>query len=233
MIHEAKKIPDSERIIGERRGVFTSSGVPILISPTREQLNGLPKDPRLTYFSTLGSAPILLDVDLDERSSNSIVRPNSPYFQEYCLKPLNERLRKDFPHTPSVAIRGSACSIEGPIPYIDIMKHPGSGTIRSIAQIMLDGTDTGLSKTSVGQLDLRDETSVIKGYPATYMQFYSVSFRSFLELQNGKPDAVFPLFLVYDLKFFDQEKDIIKLPQISEENDKPLLKAYILDHPYF
>ncbi len=234
MFHETKKIPDSERIIGERRGIFTPTGVPILIAPTREQLAGLPKDPRLRYFSTLGSVPIVLDVDLDGRFPNSIGAIDSPYFKKYCLEPLNKKLREDFPQKPAVAVRGAACSVESTIPYINIMNNMASSSIRSIAQIMQDGTDSGSGRLerNVTIMELREDIST-EGYAAGYMQYYSRLFRSLLKMQNDNPNAVFPLFLVYDLKFFDQENNIIKLPRILDGKDKPLLKAYILDYPNF
>lgn len=228
---EAKRFPTNERIIGERRGVFSAAGVPILIAPSQGQLNKLPKDSRLEYFSTVGPVPITLNVDLQERFPNSIHELDSPYFKKYCVEPLNKKLREDFLHTPSVAVRGTACSIEDTIPYVNIMDNMTPSSIRSIAKIMQD-EDSGRTKTNVTIIELQEGISM-ETYAAVYMQYYSRLFRLLLKMQNGNINAVFPLFLVYDMKFMDKENpNTVKLTELSEE-DKPLLKAYILDHPFF
>lgn len=220
----------------EERGIYTKTGVPVLITPTPEQIvriNGLSN---AYYFSTIGDGPLYTPYEIDE-SSGGLNRVDSPYFLHFSINPLSSRIRGDLRqllgrNTPKeIGIRGTACSLKGTIEYQDILGdfHLNSNRrIRSLEQILEEGTDTGIRTTNVVIVSLGSE-GFLTGYPSAYSHFYPRKFRASREFFGLDSSGIFPLVLVYDLGFAIGRGSQIKLPE--NHPGKAILSAYVLDYP--
>lgn len=221
----------TDKIDQTRRGLFDHMGTILLQTPTKQQLSLLPIDPRVEYFSSLGDESVTIDDQVDSKRSESLGKADSPYFQHYSIVPLNEKLKVDFRDKSVIGIRGTACSIEEPLEYEDMFQFSGNRklkTVKTVIQIIAGGTEKSEDTTNIEILNLeRGETILDKDYPFRYLMYYPNTLRYFVKMQNGNYNAVFPLLLVYDLEHKNSDQSVITNAHTA------LLKAYILDYPYF
>jgi hypothetical protein len=215
----------------KRRGLFDSMGTLLLQAPTELQLTRLPIDSRVEYFSSLGRESVIIGDQVDPKRSESLTKIDSPYFRHFSIEPLNEKLRVDFKDKSAVGIRGTACSLEEPLEYKDIFQISENGkvkAVKTVAQIIADGTEKGRDITNIDTLNLEKGEAIIdKPFPFRYLMYHSNALRYFVKLQDGNHNAVFPLLLVYNLEHEATDRNIIINAPTA------LLKAYILDYPYF
>lgn len=223
-----------------RRGFFFTTGEPILSTPTEAQLKNLSRDPRLEYFSLFGEEPV---------SEDSQIRLYHPVGEiarlaliSRSVTPLVERIRmhlmENLPADALVWIRGTACSLDGSIKYKDTTRvgdqiHEFGKEIRSIEQILSEGTDTGALETGVWPGRINDNVHGLFGLALDHIYFYVRKFRKELRRQGISDGSVFPLVLVYDATYIDPTWALrARLPEDVESRSKAILRAYILDYPH-
>lgn len=209
---------------GKERGLYDASGELLLEAPTQEQLKNLPDDSKVLYFTTLGNKAQVIEVTVDKSIKRDQSRSDESLFtRKYVTHPLASRIRQDLPGLGTVGIRGTASSLDGSIPFM------GRNMLRRLDQILAEGSDTPQPSALVEHFDLTTEDE-IKGMPYAYLHLHPRRMRRSLEGIADK--SIFPLLLVYDLKFEDPTHGgIIWLPKVNPS--QALLKAYIVDFPHY
>lgn len=219
------------------RGLYFKDGRTILSTPSSFQIEKLPADPRVEYFSTLGQEAQFVD-----NMRGYQVNGESSLFDEFVKHPLAQRIRQQFKTHPELVpegflyVRGTVASLDGPIAY---QGNPNldrfydlPGVVRGIEQILRDGTDTGERETRVSPtiLDWRDETFF--GLAIPFLAKYAKEFRKILMVNDLPEDSIFPLLLVYPPNAKTVEGAWIRAPEDEEARARFILKAYILDYPH-
>lgn len=211
-----------------RRGVYTTGDVPVLVTPTPDQVvavNGLNK---AAYFSTIGDAPIFVASELTGSTRPEAL--TSPTFLTHTVRPLTDRIRRDLKlrygdAVPErVSVRGTAVSLTGRVEVDDIDANPR--VFDSLAEILSLGTDRGGNPVLAESPFVNDDQ--ILSYDALrYTQFHARQLRSMLEMVGMPSDGVFPLVLVFDPKY---ARGLVVTPP-ADQPGEAILNAYVLDYP--
>lgn len=203
------------------RGLFMNKGEPILTCPSPIQLHALEGLKHVDYFSPLGSSPECMDGVIGEGRLRSVNQTSGiNYYKDLVTDPLTVKLKEEFCDNGSIGIRGTACSLNGPI-------EARYDVIRDIRQIVREGTDTGRQDTAIMVFDPKGNES-ISGYPLMYLQYWAKMIQM---TQAGGPNIhIFPLLLAYDLSFMKSDGKIY-VPIGIDAGPYCIRIAFILDYP--
>lgn len=202
------------------RGLYDQNNNRVLICPSSEQVNRIKSIPKVSYVTSVGDVGEVLPTNkLMDGERLSI-------FHSRILSPLQAALYADEvvkTRLDRVEVRGTACSLEGEL----TIKYQWGGedrieTVRSIEQIVSEGTDSGDRTTATLPLNQ------LSGWPSDYLHIWPQSFRSLAGVFGSEnlELPVFPVLLVYDTKdLVMDEKHKYRI-----ENSKRLLRAFVSDY---
>lgn len=202
------------------RGLYINNQQ-ILVCPTAEQIRRINKIPNVEYFTTLGNDPEIANQD-------SVYDPYE-VFRIRIVTPLAQRLANDeiirLHPAEDIGIRGSACSLVGELRY---HRRTQMLQVRSLEQILQEGTDSGEIKTGLVPVD------DLEGFPSMYLRYYPRSFRTYAGIYSGKGNMefpIFPLLLVYDKsKLTLDPRTYQYIVPTEKERISPIIRAFVLDY---
>lgn len=218
-------------------GLYTLDGLPILISPTQQQMQILSSDPRSVYFPYDQSTRIAKDIQagvwtrqrIAETASNRGGRGlGDDNYMRLVVDPLMDRIAQDFGPDQPFAIRGTACSVGG-----DFTSQ--GGRIDSIATILQNGAERNADQVRTNPFVPKRPENGIRVYTKTdeWIAHHTQILRNALSSDPTKAGQIFPVMLVYDgnkIKRNDT-RSMCDLPKDKLERSQVILKAYVLDYP--
>ena len=216
------------------RGLYLESGIPVITTPTQEQIMRLKStDPRVEYFSPFDARYVLLEVTDEEYAKRrSTAFPISKVsFDRECLGSLGAKLQKEYTGSnlfnglPFVGVRGVAAAIEGDL-------NINQDRIMGIETIVNEGTTLpDQPKLKVVRRNLENAWG-LQGFVAEYCVNYAQRLRKKV-VDPALREQIFPTILLYDLNRLgnDGKPYVHTLPDSPEERAKVILRAFILDYP--
>lgn len=215
------------------RGLFLPNGKPIISTPSSEQIAVVNAHPKAEYFSTLGVSP-----EVVTNWATKIRLPYTPgflnplkhesfYLRKYIADPLWEKLDSEFGLEPeNLAIRGTAVAIDHPV------KTKTRGEVRTLSQILEEGSDTGSDKTKLANLSKTappgSRITYSRDHSELYLTTWAGLFREDVE-REGDDKLIYPALLVYDTRNMKVNGSEVSLPEDPKLRKEAIVKAYVLD----
>lgn len=238
------------------RGIYTErSRRPLLVTPTPEQITRILQTPGAEYFSRLGDQPVMLPDTLHDLA---FMLDMPEEYQVYTLRglfgrSLIERVEERFKGVTSntqidvmggnVAIRGTACSLDGHYAYKKEVRYNLRDLpeeievdIGSLEDIMEGKAEHGGTAVNVEPVDLQYPERVypIGKFPNTYLFYHASQLRQELRTHGADDSAIFPILVIYNLDFCKGnfgDGYHIHFPKDRDEAKKAVLGSIVLDYP--
>lgn len=215
-----------------QRGLFRPDGKPIISTPTPEQIVAINTHPKAEYFSTFGPNPEMIlrwttrfGLHRFSRLIEPFVKNGYYYFNRHVLHPLWEKVDSEFGLGPEhIAIRGTAAAVGLPV------KLKNGVEVRSLLQILSEGSDTGSQRTRLATLSMSPGSPITysRDHSGNYLNTWAWLFRRGVE-EEGDDKRIFPLMLVYDTRNMEFGHHDVILPDDPKLRQNAILKAYIVD----
>ena len=221
------------------RGIFMPNGRKIITTPTPEQVTAINSTPRAEYFSTLGSNPEIVSkwsTHFGLHHIPGLLKPftqkDSFYFSKHVLEPLLEKIHSD-PDLTNLppkyrAVRGTAAALESPV------KLKNGGEVRTLKQILDDGSDTGKREIRTAALSADYDYNEHPGHaPIGHTKDYLPHHATMLRREvahEGEDQRIYPLMLVYDMRNFEIAGWDPVLPEDPDKRREAIVKAYVVDY---
>lgn len=211
------------------RGLYFPSGKPILSAPSPDQLSRFLSNQRVEYFSTLPNTPVIIEKQEISPVGDTVLSQFEIYTKTPLAKKLKNQLAVHFGvnYDGRIGVRGTACSLSGSLQI-------GSREVRSIEQILQDGSDTGKTETLAWPIRAQDKEEMYK-FAFEFLVSYSAELRELLRFAGEPEDSVFPLALVYDPQFLDPTRHFgmkVVLPEDGQKRSQAIFRAFVLDNPH-
>lgn len=217
------------------RGLFLPNGKPILSTPSPEQIAEINAHPRAEYFSTLRPNPEVVanwtthfGLHRVPGLLNPFIKRGRYYFGKHVLNPLWEKIDSEFGLEPeNMAVRGTAVALGSPV------KTRTRGEVRSLSQILNEGSDTGSNRTRLAALSpsVTSESPILynRAHSGNYLDTWAWLFRQDVG-KEGDEKLIYPAMLVYDTRNMVINYGDVTLPDDPKLRQDVIVKAYILDH---
>lgn len=250
------KEPTFEDLVGRDRKEL--SGKPFLTIPNREQIARVSKFPKVEFVPVAGR-DVFVSPDIDPDLSIASVR-----WRYDLVDALAGKLEEKFGHIDrdellntgdldnafhgNVAIRATACSLDGRIAYTKTRPplrpwgEPREITVNvgSIEDLLDGRTEYGISRVYVEPINVRDKQRPrpLGWYVSNYLYTQTINIRRSL-IEHGPPDseeAVYPVLMVYDMSFCHgnfSDGYRVHLPTEDDTAPEAVLGAFLYPIPTY
>lgn len=235
-----EKTPETQKEIPLGIGNVISEGGRIIFEVVPRGLLEKINDPRVEYIPPIPLQELfpelLVDGKVKDEELEDLCKERLQWiiYDDAIIQPLTTKIKREFKdYTYNgkhlIGLRGSVCSLDGPILTEDI-------NVAEIESILINGTERGgADSTLISTFDLERDDSQIHHRTIQWLKSSPVGLRKKL-INEGEGESsrkIFPILIVYDLNKLRPGSTMnyqALLPTDSQQSSQVILKIYVLDY---